>query len=74
MNLLIVKKLSHPHIIKEGKFVNHANAIENKRNKNCKKIWNQILHKDFTIKNHIEQNKWKLSLSKNTSINHELIK
>ena len=31
MNLLIVKKLNHPHTTKERKFVNQVNAVKKKR-------------------------------------------
>ena len=31
MNLLIVKKLNHPHTTKERKFVNQVNAVKKKK-------------------------------------------
>ena len=42
MNLLIVKKLNHPHTTKERKFVNQVNAAEKKKRKETKianKYW-----------------------------------
>ena len=48
MNLLIVKKLNHPHTTKEGKFANHAGAIEKvkkqKLQENMESVRSQKFH------------------------------
>ena len=41
MNLLVVKKLNHPHTTKERKFVNQVNAVEKKKKKEETKIANK---------------------------------